>query len=120
VPRQPTNAKSTLFLSHGRQCLIGSDVSGACTFLQALERAIRLLDRTPLTFTHKFGILYIAPDQVPKMFSRVHRRVAPGTEPVCRQPQRSEAEFLKNAGGSALYESFVRKLGHYMRLSDCG
>lgn len=35
------------------------------------------------------------------------------------QHQRSEAEFLKNAGGSALYESFVRKLGHYMPLADC-
>ena len=27
---------------------------------------------------------------------------------------------MKNAGGSALYESFVRKLGVYMPLADCG
>ena len=42
----------------------------------AMERALRMLDATPVTLTHKFGVLYVA------------------------DGQRSEAEFLGNSGGS--------------------
>jgi len=61
----------------------------------ALDRAIRLLDNTPVTLTHKFGVIYIA------------------------HGQRTEAEFLSNTGGSARYEAFLRGLGHYASLVDC-
>jgi len=61
----------------------------------ALNRAIRLLDNTPVTLTHKFGVIYIA------------------------HGQRTEAEFLANTGGSARYEAFLRGLGHYASLVDC-
>jgi len=60
-----------------------------------LERGIRLLDRTPLCHTHKFGIIYAAHDQ------------------------KCEAEFLANTGGSARYEWFLRNLGSYVPLADC-
>lgn len=61
----------------------------------AMERALRMLDATPVTLTHKFGVLYVA------------------------DGQRSEAEFLGNSGGSEEYEAFLHGLGDYISLAEC-
>lgn len=62
---------------------------------QAFQRAVRLLDMTPLTFTHKFGIIYIG------------------------HSQQCEADFLRNTCGSALYEEFLNNLGTHTPLAMC-
>ena len=36
----------------------------------ALERALRMLDATPVTLTHKFGVLYVAGGQQHEAVSR--------------------------------------------------
>jgi len=61
----------------------------------ALQRALRLLDMTPLTFTHKFGIIYIG------------------------HSQQHESDFLRNTCGSAVYEEFLNSLGTHTPLAMC-
>jgi len=56
---------------------------------------MRMLDATPVTLTHKFGVIYVA------------------------DGQQTESQFLSNTGGSAQYEEFLRGLGKYISLADC-
>ena len=58
----------------------------------ALDRAIKLLDRTPCVDTHKIGVVYVGPGQS------------------------TEEEVLRNSGGSPRYHAFLDALGTYTRL----
>ncbi|KAF8297791.1 hypothetical protein DL93DRAFT_2173730 [Clavulina sp. PMI_390] len=60
----------------------------------ALERAIRILDRTPILELHKVGVMYVAPGQT------------------------TEVEILSNRSGSPAYTSFLGNLGHIIRLKN--
>jgi Rap/ran-GAP len=60
----------------------------------ANNRAISVLDRTPVTDLHKIGLIYVGLNQ------------------------NSEVEILKNTHGSRLYTTFVCSLGQLFELSD--
>lgn len=61
---------------------------------EALERAIRNLDRTPVLELHKVGVMYVAPGQT------------------------KETEILSNRTGSPAYTNFLANLGHIIKLKD--
>jgi len=61
----------------------------------ALERALRVLDHTPVQQTLKVALLYVAPGQ------------------TC------ESDILSNVSGSALYVKFLKQIGEYVALDAC-
>lgn len=61
---------------------------------QAIERAVKNLDRIPPYETHKVGVLYVAPGQA------------------------NEAEILRNQFGSLRYAEFLQRLGTLIKLKD--
>ncbi|KAI8609468.1 hypothetical protein BC830DRAFT_1247615 [Chytriomyces sp. MP71] len=73
-----------------------STPSQACLPLPSTEeayiRALKVLDRTPVSELHKIGVLYVAPGQ------------------------NDEVAILRNAHGSASYTRFVCALGQMVRL----
>ncbi|KAJ3052100.1 Tuberous sclerosis 2-like protein [Rhizophlyctis rosea] len=61
----------------------------------ATNRAVSVLDRTPLVDLHKIGVVYAAPGQT------------------------EEAEILFNCAGSRFYGLFLQSLGRLVRLKGC-
>ncbi|KAI8926620.1 hypothetical protein BC831DRAFT_394315, partial [Entophlyctis helioformis] len=62
----------------------------------AIQRALSVLDRTPIIELHKIGVIYVAPGQS------------------------TEAAILANRAGSRAYTLFLYSLGRLFRLPGCG
>ncbi|PSN43169.1 hypothetical protein C0J52_09893 [Blattella germanica] len=62
---------------------------------QAIQRAVKNLDRIPPYETHKVGVLYVGPGQAS-----------------------NEAEILRNQFGSLRYAEFLQRLGTLIKLKD--
>ncbi|KAJ3049992.1 Tuberous sclerosis 2-like protein, partial [Quaeritorhiza haematococci] len=62
---------------------------------ESTQRALKVLDRTPVVDLHKIGVVYVGPNQ------------------------RTEAEILSNTHGSRSYAQFLHSLGNLVRLKGC-